>query len=103
MGDTLLPFVTYAYNTATQTTTGFSPYFLLYGREASCPLDTILPYRPDATKYTPVSQLCTHAEECRQLVRNLTSEDQFHQKHRRADDNPQVTFSPGTSHYPWTF
>uniref|UniRef100_A0A6G5AC59 RNA-directed DNA polymerase n=1 Tax=Rhipicephalus microplus TaxID=6941 RepID=A0A6G5AC59_RHIMP len=40
--DAVLPFVTFAYNTATQATTGFPPFFLLYGREPSHPLDTIL-------------------------------------------------------------
>lgn len=41
--DTILPFITFAYNTASQSTTGFSPLTLLYGHEASCTLDTILP------------------------------------------------------------
>ncbi|XP_077528333.1 uncharacterized protein LOC144139991 [Haemaphysalis longicornis] len=39
--DLVLPYVTYAYNTAIQATTGFSPFYLLYGREPSCTLDTV--------------------------------------------------------------
>ena len=37
--DQVLPFVVFAYNTARQETKGFSPFFLLYGREASLPSD----------------------------------------------------------------
>lgn len=33
--DTILPFITFAYNTAVQSTTGFSPLQLLYGRQAA--------------------------------------------------------------------
>ncbi|GFV91076.1 retrovirus-related Pol polyprotein from transposon 412 [Trichonephila clavipes] len=32
--DEILPFVTFAYNTAKQETTGFTPFYLLHGREA---------------------------------------------------------------------
>ncbi|KAG1135296.1 hypothetical protein G6F37_012881 [Rhizopus arrhizus] len=35
--DQHLPFVTFAYNTATQTSTGFSPFEALYGRKAKIP------------------------------------------------------------------
>lgn len=53
--DQVLPFVTYAYNTAVQATTGFSPYFLLYGQEPSNRVDTILPYKPDESESTTLS------------------------------------------------
>ncbi|UYV63051.1 hypothetical protein LAZ67_2002979 [Cordylochernes scorpioides] len=42
--DEVLPFVTFAYNTAKQETTGFSPFFLVHGREAETTLDSLLPY-----------------------------------------------------------
>ena len=32
-----MPFVTFAYNTATQASTGFSPFEVLYGRKAKIP------------------------------------------------------------------
>ncbi|KAG0930503.1 hypothetical protein G6F57_011821 [Rhizopus arrhizus] len=37
--DTYLPFVTFAYNTATQASTGFSPFEILFGRKAVLPLN----------------------------------------------------------------
>lgn len=38
--DTVLPFVTLAYNTAVQRTTGYSPFFLVYGQQPASFLDT---------------------------------------------------------------
>ena len=40
--DDLLPFVTFAYNSAVQSSTGFTPFRLLYGRDPPMPLDTLL-------------------------------------------------------------
>ncbi|GFX29904.1 hypothetical protein TNCV_4750321 [Trichonephila clavipes] len=37
--DEILPFVTFAYNTAKQETTGFTPFYLLHGREAETTLE----------------------------------------------------------------
>ncbi|GBN48124.1 Transposon Ty3-I Gag-Pol polyprotein, partial [Araneus ventricosus] len=45
--DEILPFVTFAYNTAKQETTGSTPFYLLHGREAETTLDTMLPVCPD--------------------------------------------------------
>lgn len=99
--DTILPFVTYAYNSAAESTTIFSPFFLFYGCERSCLLDTILPYRPDVSEYTSVSQLCTQAEECRPLARTFTSYYQSQQKQSRDGDNQEVTFSSGSLIWLW--
>ena len=94
--DQVLPFVTYAYNTAAQATTGFSPYFLLYGREPSNTIDTILPYKPDESESTPLSEAAQHAEECRQLARSFSTEDQWQQQSRQPGDRSAPTFSPGS-------
>ena len=40
--DTILPFVTYAYNTSVQATTGFTPFRLVFARKAVTPLDALL-------------------------------------------------------------
>ncbi|KAG1319303.1 hypothetical protein G6F62_011909 [Rhizopus arrhizus] len=51
ISDQHLPFVTFAYNTATQASTGFSPFEVLYGRKAKIPtipdieLEQRKPYR----------------------------------------------------------
>lgn len=99
--DRVLTFVTYAHNTAVQTTTGFSPYFLLYGREPSCTLDTILPYRPDVAESTTVSQAAKYAEECRQLARSLTTADQQRQKHHRDSSTPPASYAPDQLVWLW--
>ena len=41
-GDEPLPFICFAYNTARQESTGFSPFFLVYGRESNLPVDILL-------------------------------------------------------------
>lgn len=99
--DLVLPYVTYAYNTASQATTGFSPFFLVYGREPTCTLDTILPYRPDPSEGTPLSEASKYAEECRQLARSFTAEDQSLQKFRRDDDRPPCTYQPDSLVWLW--
>ena len=37
--DETIPLLTFAFNTAEQETTGFSPYYLLYGRQPRLPID----------------------------------------------------------------
>lgn len=41
--DLTLPYVTFAYNSSRHDTAGFSPFYLLYGREPTLPLDTLMP------------------------------------------------------------
>lgn len=91
--DAVLPFVTYAYNTASQATTGFSPFFLLYGRQPSSTIDTVLPYRPDPADCSPVATVAQHAEKCRQLARSLTSAQQCRQKQRHDLKPPPHPFA----------
>ncbi|GBM45531.1 hypothetical protein AVEN_210255-1 [Araneus ventricosus] len=80
--DTILPFVTFAYNSAKQNTTGFSPFFLVHGRDIYSPLDVILPHDTENHADNYVQQLITRAEEARQL-RNYTS---WTLKQRISDD-----------------
>ncbi|UYV72118.1 hypothetical protein LAZ67_9001871, partial [Cordylochernes scorpioides] len=67
--DSVLPYVTFAYNTAKQETTGFSPFYLVHGRDVETPLDTILTYREEANLDDYVESLVTNAEDARQLAR----------------------------------
>ncbi|GBM71941.1 hypothetical protein AVEN_163093-1 [Araneus ventricosus] len=67
--DTILPFVTFAYNSAKQDTTGFSPFFLVHGRDFETPLDVILPHDTENHADNYVQQLITRAEETRQLAK----------------------------------
>lgn len=51
--DDILPYITFAYNTAVQETTGFTPFRLLHGREAATMLDVmLLPNRCDVNVNT---------------------------------------------------
>ena len=94
--DAILPFVTYAYNTAPQSTTGFSPFFLLYGRHPSHTIDTILPYKPDPSECAPISDTARLAEECRELAKTFTTQEQELQKSiRDGTTTSEPTFLPG--------
>ncbi|GBN06772.1 Retrovirus-related Pol polyprotein from transposon 412 [Araneus ventricosus] len=68
--DTVLPFMTFAYNSAKQNCTGFSPFFLIHGRNITTPLDVILPHNNDQDHDDSyVQQLITRSEEARQLAK----------------------------------
>lgn len=83
--DIILPYVTYAYNTARQSTTGHSPYYLLYASEPLTPLDTILPYQPDNFMQPYAEEIVSRAEDARQLARIRTLKSQQQQKLRYDD------------------
>lgn len=44
--DIFLPFVTFAYNSATQASSQFTPFFLMHGREPRVPIDNIINFKP---------------------------------------------------------
>lgn len=88
--------LTYACNSATQSTAGFPPFFLPYGCKPSSFMDTILLYRPDASESTTLSEVATHAEECRQLACSFTAQDEARQKNRHDGNLPPQSYSPGT-------
>lgn len=99
---TLRPFLTYAYNTAVQNTTGFSPFFLLYNREATSTIDSLFPYTDIVSPHRFVAEAVSRAEECRQLARSRTTQHQQQQKLRYDERHFTVTYSPGTQVWVWT-
>ena len=93
--DEILPFVTFAYNTAKQDTTGFTPFYLLHGREAETTLDTMLPFCPDNVQDDYISQVISRAEESRQLARLRTLEAQDKDRRRYDSKHRMVSYAPG--------
>lgn len=75
--DELLPELQYAYNVSSHSTTGVSPFFLMFGREPKCPLDLIIK-QPDI-------QLPTSNEE---FIANL--KDNMHRAFEIARTNTQI-------------
>lgn len=92
--DEILPFVTFAYNTAKQDVTGFTPFYLLHGREAETTLDTLFPFCPEVENdYT--KHLVVKTEEARQLARLRTLEAQEKDRRRYNSKHRVVSYSPG--------
>ncbi|UYV63068.1 K02A2.6-like, partial [Cordylochernes scorpioides] len=93
--DSILPYVTFAYNTARQETTGYSPFFLVHGREVETPLESILPYQPAGTAEDYVGHLVTNAEDARMLARLNILQAQSKDKERYDKKHQEVTYKEG--------
>ena len=70
--DTHLPYLLFAYRTSVQSSTGDSPFFLLYGRDARIPTETVLSqprtaYQVDMDDYK--SELIANMSDARELAR----------------------------------
>lgn len=102
--DEILPYVTFAYNTATQETTRFTPFYLVYGREAQTMLDAMLPCdNIDQLDLTQDAELFVQrAEEARQLARLHIKKQQSIDAHRYNLRHRQVEFQPGDQVLVWT-
>ncbi|GFV35706.1 retrovirus-related Pol polyprotein from transposon 412 [Trichonephila clavipes] len=93
--DEILPFVTFAYNTAKQETTGFTPFYLLHGREAETTLDTMLPFCPNDFDDNKITKIAARAEESRQLARVHTLRAQDKDRRRYDSKHQMVSYAPG--------
>ncbi|GFV97235.1 retrovirus-related Pol polyprotein from transposon 412 [Trichonephila clavipes] len=93
--DEILPFVTFAYNTAKQETTGFTPFYLLHGREAETTLDTMLPFCPNDFDDNNITKIAAKAEESRQLARVHTLRAQDKDRRRYDSKHQMVSYAPG--------
>ena len=100
--DDLLPFVLMAYRSVEQETTGFSPNYLMLGREVSTPLD--LAYEmPAAAKSIPQNRwawvLKENMETAHSLVREHIAESSVRQKTLHDQKLSWQTFSSGDEVY----
>ncbi|GFS47695.1 retrovirus-related Pol polyprotein from transposon 412 [Trichonephila clavipes] len=93
--DEILPFVTFAYNTAKQETTGFTPFYLLHGREAETTLDTMLPFCPNDFDDNNIIKIAARAEESQQLARVHTLRAQDKDRRRYDSKHQMVSYAPG--------
>ncbi|GFW59786.1 retrovirus-related Pol polyprotein from transposon 412 [Trichonephila clavipes] len=93
--DEILPFVTFAYNTAKQETTGFTPFYLLHGHEAETTLDTMLPFYPNDFDDNNITKIAARAEESRQLARVHTLRAQDKDRRRYDSKHQMVSYAPG--------
>ncbi|MDD9361760.1 MAG: hypothetical protein PV344_02395, partial [Anaplasma sp.] len=90
----ILPFITFAYNTSVHSTTVFSLFSLVYGRDVSYTIDTIFSYTDTIRQPSFLVQTLCRAEECRQLARLRT--DEYHQEKLRYNEKlSSVTYHPG--------
>ncbi|GFX79367.1 transposon Ty3-I Gag-Pol polyprotein [Trichonephila clavipes] len=96
--DEILPFVTFAYNTAKQETTGFTPFYLLHGREAETTLDTMLPFCPNDFDDNNITKIAARAEESRQLARVHTLKAQDKDRRRYDSKHQMVSYAPEISY-----
>ncbi|UYV67669.1 hypothetical protein LAZ67_5001527 [Cordylochernes scorpioides] len=93
--DVILPFITFAYNTAKQDTTGFTPFSLIHGREAETMLDTLFPLLKDEDQEDYNREIVTRAEETRQLARLHTLRAQEGNKRLYDAKHREVSYQPG--------
>lgn len=98
--DSILPFVTYAFNTARHETTGYSPFFLLYARPPRYTLDTMFPYF--AHDNDSITKVLCRAEEARRIARLRTLASQDRSKIRYDGRRLHVYFDPGDLVWLWT-
>lgn len=101
--DVVLPYVTFAYNSSRHDTAGYSPFYLLFGREPSLPLDTLVPSAPsisDTSEYA--RDAIARADLARQIARARLSASQSRQKCAYDHRHRPVRFTPGSLVLLWT-
>jgi len=89
--DEHLPLVTMAYNTAKHATTGYTPFYLVHGREARMPIDNLTAWQPSYAEEMSYEERLTrdlvHARRlCRERIEKKTEEQKT-----RYDNGPNVT------------
>lgn len=100
--DTILPFVTFAYNTAVQRTTNYSPFFLVYGRAPSFVLDTTFLSTPSVPSTSLPEEFAARVAHCREIARAHTATIQDKRKVRCDATRRVISFRPGDEVLLWT-
>lgn len=100
--DQILPYVTFAYNTAVQETTRFTPFELVYGRHVTTPLDAMLPLDNGTTRSDTAEDIVQKAEDARQLARNRICDQQSVDVRRYNSRRRHIQYEPGDTVWVWT-
>ena len=61
--DQILPYVIFAYNTAVQSSTGYSPFYLIYGREPILPIERVFGITTDNRNINRIPEFINEARE----------------------------------------
>ncbi|UYV84377.1 hypothetical protein LAZ67_X001970 [Cordylochernes scorpioides] len=93
--DVILPYVTFAYNTAKQDTTGFTPFKLIHGREAETTVDTLFPNPHEDLQEDYSQKIALRVEETRQLARLETLKAQEKDKARYDSKHEAMDYNVG--------
>jgi hypothetical protein len=96
--DAVLPYVTFAYNTSRQASTGHTKFYLVYARDPRTTLDSIL-RRPSAGPHTCASDYLDNALAARDLARRAIITSQRRQSSAYNSTRRVVSYSPGE--YVW--
>jgi len=84
--------VVFAYNTYPHSRLGYSPYFLMFGTEATQPLDNkICPTETDFDRLESITQL----QKIRELIPKIIKIEQDKQKSHYDKTHKEVNYSPG--------
>ncbi|UYV68139.1 hypothetical protein LAZ67_5003162, partial [Cordylochernes scorpioides] len=102
--DEILPFVTHAYNTTIQETTGYSPFFLLFGRKPMSLLDDDnMPIDNNMNDYDEYIENCLDKiARTRQVVINNTEKTQERMKRNYDKKHNERIYEPGHLVAVWT-
>ncbi|UYV83674.1 hypothetical protein LAZ67_23002033, partial [Cordylochernes scorpioides] len=102
--DEILPFITHAYNTTIQETTGYSPFFLMFGREPTSLLDdrniSVDINKDDYDEY--IKHHLDKINRTRKLVINNTIKTQERMKKNYDKKHMERSYEPGELVAVWT-
>lgn len=100
--DEILPYATFAYNTAMQETTRFTPFELVFGRQVTTTLDAMLPVDNGVLTGTEIDDFTERAEEARQLARFRIRKRQEMDARQYNQGRRNVEYLPGDLVWVWT-